>query len=224
MENNTFLIEEKNFGNAQQAYTDFPNVENKFTEKFESYQKLVNDLSRRELSKIQLDEMKTVDDLSKEVETSFEVYHQSKEILVQYCEEMLQECSSIVDQLNYQSENMKNSDKANYPLNLIQEAKEYKDNNQIMEAMDKAYSAKENLKTVLYEIMQEWLASHKKYIGALTARDNFDVSRSMLFSQSMSTAKHCNIILEKENTTKNVDETLLYHEKTIDSTPWANMN
>jgi len=163
----TFIIEKKDFGEAQQAYDNFPEVQNRFYAQVNDYQSIINDISSQDISLLNDNEMHAVDSLAKDVELSLEQYKFYYEILIKYFDKTMTECEQLKKRMSFQNSSFIQNADVSYSLNLINEAIALKNNNSIIEALDKITEAKECLLTAYNGIMLEWFITHQQFLSGL---------------------------------------------------------
>jgi len=167
MMNQTFIIEKRNFGKAQQAYDNFSEVENRFHAQVNDYQSILDEISNQDFSMIEEEEVQNTDALANEIEKSLEQYQAYASILDDHFEKIHTDCVQMKSKILSQEANFFQNEEAAYSLSLMKEAIALKENRSIMNALNKIMEAKESLMSVFNSIMLEWFITHQQYLSGL---------------------------------------------------------
>jgi len=175
MMNQTFIIEKRNLGEAQQAYDNFSEVENRFHAQINDYQCILDEISNQDLSRIEDEDVQNTDALASEIEKSLEQYQAYSRILDDHFDKIHTDCVQMKSKILSQEANFFQNDDAAYSLRLMEEAIVLKEKQSIMNALDRIIEAKESLMSVFNGIILEWFITHQRYLSGL--KDITDTKR-----------------------------------------------
>ena len=170
----TFMIEEKNFEDAQEAYHAFPGSKKQLQIHLNNYQDTIDQLKEQDLYAIHIDDIRAVDELAHQVELSMKQYHNLKTTLLYKFDQMVLDCRAMNETLTYYSEVLMNDDESLNLQKLINEASVLKDDHHIIPALDKIYDVKERFAYRLKTVMNKWIRIHQEKI------DKFSINSMQL--------------------------------------------
>jgi len=165
----TFILEEKNFEEAQQAYSLFPNAEKHFQSRLNEYQTKINNIKEQDIASIQPDLVNSIDEIANDVELSMNRYNELKDIITNKFDQLVLDCNTMNGNLVCHERRFNNKEESEYPRNLLNDAIVLKNENQIIDALDKIYAAKESFSSVLSNIMKKWITDHQKNLEKFTS-------------------------------------------------------
>jgi len=167
MQMETFVLEEKNFGEAQQAYNTYPQVEQRYNEKLNEYRSSFNDLNIKNLADIKVEDMRRVDVLADETESAQQTCFELKNILLGKIDELVLDAKQKDDDIGKISKEMSDELGLDHGRLIMDEAQNLKEKGDIIKALDQAYMARESFTSLLAEIRERWASTHQKRIYGL---------------------------------------------------------
>jgi len=169
MQTETFILEEKNLGDAQQAYEDYPKIEKNFHKKLNEYKNVISEFESRKVLSISLDEMRQTDQLAKNIEEIKRNYDELQSIINKTIDKLIIESKQKANDFEYYANKSKdNIEEINQAKSILEEAQDLKDKNNIIMAIDKAYIASECIDSLLLNSSSKWMNQHKQNLNKLT--------------------------------------------------------
>jgi len=169
MQTETFILEEINLGDAQQAYENYFQIEKNFQDKLNEYKRSVLELETKAVSSIRIDEMRHTDKIFQEIEDILKSYTATQGIVNQKLDSLLNECNQKRGDLDYHMQNSGElGQETEQALKLYKEALKLKEDKKIILAIDKAYAANQSFNTLLSKINSQWINQHLLKLKSLT--------------------------------------------------------
>lgn len=168
MEFETFVIEPvetqapaMDFGEAQQAYSTYPQARDEYHARKEAYLGAIETLRGREPASVTVQEMEEVDTLAVEAEYAQEKCLNIRAVLSGKRAELIAEATRLEKELAYhaprlEGENLRDLERG---LLSLEECRESEDG-EILSALEKAYRVRTCLTDLLDAINSGWLQTH----------------------------------------------------------------
>jgi len=166
MELETFILEDNeciDLGEAQEAYDNYPRTEETFQGKREEYLAYVEELKSKNPASITRQEEERADTLYEETNRIRQDCLDRKAVLSRKLEELILEIKEIEADLHY---HVKSFDDEGIQLaqSLFKEVLELRDNNGLINAIERAYQARESLTGLLVQARDVWLRRHDEKV------------------------------------------------------------
>ena len=169
----TFILDEKNFGDAQKAYDSYPLALKELENNLNGYQQALHSINSDNLSKVTKKDMKKIDALAEKTEISQKQCAALKTALFQNFEYMATETQNIQQDLLSQTDMIPQDFDFNYGKSLFNEAYILKSENKVCAALDKMYAAHEYFNSAYSDIRSQWMVQHQNKIQSIMNEISF---------------------------------------------------
>jgi len=158
----TFVLDEKNFGKAQNTYEIYPKLERTFNQYLDEYRNQISVLSSKEIVNIKSDEMRNIDILAKKTEDAQKLYIDARSIIIKKFDQLMQNSKEKENDVADYTQLIEDELNLDEGRSMINDAVILKEESRLIEALDKIYSANEWFINLLSEIRNRWIMSHKQ--------------------------------------------------------------
>jgi len=167
MKTETYIVEEQNFGDAQTAYEQYAQLEKLFHDRRAIYRDSYNAIISKQIESIQANEMRKIDKMA-------ELVRFTQKKLVKFQESLIQKIDSLVKNIKQLEVDYKTyikhsslSPEMRNARKLFEESLILRDQNNLTQALEKAYLANESYQTIASEIKNKWMNMHQSKLGGL---------------------------------------------------------
>ncbi|MBF0452409.1 MAG: hypothetical protein HQK75_17030 [Candidatus Magnetomorum sp.] len=163
----TYVIEERHFGDAQGAYEYHSQIEKLFQEKREIYRETFNAVSSKKIHDIIVDEMRKLDKMAKQVLMVQKKYQENKHVLLKHIDRLVQTIKQ--QERDYNTYIKQNNDlpAARHAKKLFEESLILRDHNNLRKSLEKAHLAHECFQALTADIKNKWIHKHQSRLGGM---------------------------------------------------------
>jgi len=163
----TYVLEEQNFGKAQEAYNEYAQTERLFFERREIYRESFNAISSKKIECILIDEMHKLDKMAKQVIITQKKYLENRSILMEKIDSLIQSIKQQEMEFKVYMKKNTNTPELLHAKKLFEESLIMRDHNNLTKALEKAHMANECLLALTSDIKNKWINKHQSRLGGL---------------------------------------------------------
>lgn len=172
MEIETIIIEtvdsDMELGEAQDAYDGYPGAVQAFREAREEWKDFTERIMSKEHVTITQQEIEESDSMYETAQRLRAQFLDMKAILHKKVDDLIIEGQTLEGDLAHYAENPAGDDGIDWAHSFLQDAVAYRDSANLLEAIQKAYRARECLKAVLETAQDAWRRRHQEKVDSLS--------------------------------------------------------
>ena len=171
MELETIVLEESALmdrGEAQEAYNSYLQVRDDFRIRRDDYKALIAEFKSRDPFSIANDEIEKADALYEDVKRIQRECLDMKAVLSRKLEDLVLAGKGLESDLAYHAREFGDVEGMEWGRSLLKETLELRDKNEITDALEKAYQARQYFAALLAKTRQVWMQKHQENVDSLS--------------------------------------------------------
>ncbi len=179
MELETVILEtndtqEMDLGEAQQAYSDYPQIREILQGKLAEWKTLVNSLKSKGPDSITKPEINKAEGLAEGTEKLQQECLDMRAMLCRKLEDLILEGKELEGGVSYLAKHCSEED-IEWGNSLLKDALQLKDSGTLIEAVEKAYQAREAFTQLLAEAKGKWVQGHQERVNKACDREGINM-------------------------------------------------
>ena len=163
----TYVIEDRHLGNAQEAYDQHSQIEKLFHEKREIYRETFNNVSSKKMNEIIVDDMRKLDKMAKQVLMVQKKFRENRFLLLKHIDALVQQFRQQERDYTIYIKQDNDLPSARNAKTLFEESLILRDHNNLTKALEKAHQANECFQALIADIKNKWIHKHQSRLGGM---------------------------------------------------------